>query len=99
RPLFSSLFPYTTLFRSLFLRGRPKLLARGCLISHSVAARDGANRPADVVVNVILQICEGDAHGPVRGGKAAAVEQYDAVVLGKRSEEHTSELQSRVDLV
>ena len=32
---------------------------------------------------MILQVCEGYAHRPIGSGKAAAVEQDDAVVLGQ----------------
>src|SRR5207244_6348504 len=58
-------------------------LACSCLISLPVSARDGAHRPADVVVDVILHVCEGYAHRHIGSGKAAAVEQDDAVVLGQ----------------
>src|SRR5213592_2554417 len=58
-------------------------LARSCLISLPVSARDGAHRPTDVVVDMILQVCERYAHRPIGSGKAAAVEQYDSVVLGQ----------------
>src|SRR4051794_27834833 len=58
-------------------------LTCSCLISLPVSARDGANSPADVVVDMILQVCEGYAHRPIGSGKAAAVEQDDAVVFGQ----------------
>src|SRR5436190_11798883 len=64
-------------------RGWRSSLACSCLISLPVSARDGAYRPTDVVVNVILQVCEGYAHRPIGSGKAAAVKQDDAVVLGQ----------------
>src|SRR5438105_9628329 len=60
RPPRSTLFPYTTLFRS----------DRGDRVRHSAVAQSDL--------------------GPAPAGSAAA---------GRRSEEHTSELQSRVDLV
>src|SRR6266550_8867971 len=58
-------------------------LAGGCLIGLPVAAGNGAHRPADIVVDVIIQVRERDAHRPVGRGKAAAVEQDDAVVFGQ----------------
>src|SRR5438094_10520880 len=64
-------------------RGWRGTLTCSCLISLPVSARDGADRPADVVVDVILQVCEGYAHRPIGSGKAAAVEQDDAVILGQ----------------
>src|SRR5690349_24074395 len=67
RPPRSTLFPYTTLFRSLVLRD----------------PNDRARRAAAVV-------CRRDA--PVG-------DVQRAVSPGRRSEEHTSELQSRRDLV
>src|SRR5438105_9689629 len=60
RPPRSTLFPYTTLFRSLLVDGLARSRRRSFL-------------------NLPLQICRGR--------------------FRKRSEEHTSELQSRVDLV
>src|SRR3712207_8178360 len=72
RPPRSTLFPYTTLFRSR-LRGR-------------------LEPPADAVL---------DRLGRVRLGEHLGEEELEeaAVVLEPRSEEHTSELQSRQYLV
>src|SRR5437773_3413510 len=64
----STLFPYTTLFRS-----------------HRV-------REAMTVLNI------GDDMGPL-GGANQVVEADETYVGGRRSEEHTSELQSHHDLV
>src|SRR5207249_6637983 len=66
-----------------FLSSRLAILVCGSLISLAVAARDGACRPADIVVDVIFQVCERYAHRPVRSGKAATIEQNDAVILGQ----------------
>src|SRR5207302_7877755 len=93
RPPRSTLFPYTTLFRS-----RP-----GVVVLAEAERRDGAGvagaapRPVD---------------GPVLGREGAEVEAGDVDGLGGvgqqvvavhehgvRSEEHTSELQSRENLV
>src|SRR5438105_10305973 len=68
RPPRSTLFPYTTLFRSR-VRLRPGV------------SGDGAGERA----------CRGDPGGGARAHGLAGA--------GVRSEEHTSELQSRVDLV
>src|SRR4051812_49463124 len=62
----STLFPYTTLFRSRELQLRPQPLGQAAV--------------------------RGDGAGPVAGGRQATHEVA-------RSEEHTSELQSHVNLV
>src|SRR2546421_3358362 len=77
RPPRSTLFPYTTLFRS-----RPHCLFRG-------AADEGSGHPAGV-------------RGPARRHSATRVAAGAGPDTGRccpRSEEHTSELQSRSDLV
>src|SRR2546428_9621931 len=80
RPPRSTLFPYTTLFRSYDLHERP--------------ARD--DHPAHVLRNVPWQprdlLGELTQLFPERRAPAACES-------GERSEEHTSELQSRSDLV
>src|SRR5207249_12243491 len=73
QPPISTLFPYTTLFRSSW-----KL---------SYRRRDGV-RP--------FVAPAGQARGPAPGAAAGADDQN---VVRLRSEEHTSELQSRFDLV
>src|SRR2546421_5497469 len=72
RPPRSTLFPYTTLFRSL------------CPERALAAAR-----------RVDEQIAGGEDPGPLAGVPLAVKD----VIVTKRSEEHTSELQSRSDLV
>src|SRR2546422_4964811 len=70
RPPRSTLFPYTTLFRSPALEG-------------------GAQRSLAVQLQELVQpvdVADPDLRAPVRE-------------LGERSEEHTSELQSRLHLV
>src|SRR3989449_8567930 len=79
RPPRSTLFPYTTLFRSVSRRGRGAV-GRGALRSRASAARRALGRRRDRVA----ARCWGDAGQ----GRAAP-----------RSEEHTSELQSRLHLV
>src|SRR3712207_8616955 len=86
RPPRSTLFPYTTLFRS-----SAKLLANGTKLT-SNPSRDGLviNLPAqapDLIASVIRVELKG------------VVADANAGKKGKRSEEHTSELQSRQYLV
>src|SRR5260370_28574244 len=70
RPPRSTLFPYTTLFRS---------------------PRQGHLRGGDHV--------HGDLVRPVDDGPQAVGEHHARVGSGRRSEEHTSELQSHLNLV
>src|SRR5690349_24106387 len=76
RPPRSTLFPYTTLFRSVCRVAAPP--------SATAARRDGCRREGRLVRRDVQR---GRAHLPA--GAAREV----------RSEEHTSELQSRRDLV
>src|SRR2546430_11836950 len=71
RPPRSTLFPYTTLFRSLAFNAQEEILARG--VVHFLI--HGADR------NTLARMWNGIRHP------------------GKRSEEHTSELQSQSNLV
>src|SRR3712207_8030078 len=77
RPPRSTLFPYTTLFRSLLPLGQP---------------------PGPVQREV-----EGHEHRAAGDGQPAVVEEFVVAAEGRRSdprsEEHTSELQSRQYLV
>src|SRR3712207_8947174 len=87
RPPRSTLFPYTTLFRSLNPFGRPfdSRQSSGCLLPVRAALRNG--RP--VVHNLVGP---GDRRSQVMRPLPAASHLV-------RSEEHTSELQSRQYLV
>src|SRR3712207_8075729 len=76
RPPRSTLFPYTTLFRSAEVDGHPALVRD-----------DVARHPAL------------DPHGVEALAVAAAVDVDLAGLVAGRSEEHTSELQSRQYLV
>src|SRR5687768_18241960 len=78
RPPRSTLFPYTTLFRSLLAQVRPP----------RPAGRRPVQRPAD----------RADGRRGRRGEKVAARTTRHALQR-LRSEEHTSELQSRLHLV
>src|SRR3989449_6531547 len=74
RPPRSTLFPYTTLFRSRLIEGRP--------VQHHEVRAARAHR-LDVGIQPVA-----DARHRACGGRVVA-----------RSEEHTSELQSRLHLV
>src|SRR5438270_8593304 len=72
RPPRSTLFPYTTLFRSL--------------------------QPDPVRLDGVVDLLDGDRERPeIEGARAQRVEGVH--VLQRRSEEHTSELQSQSNLV
>src|SRR2546429_3446057 len=80
RPPRSTLFPYTTLFRSLDLPiGDQFLVAAHREVDHRRVGLAGG----------------GDAQGGRDGAQHVAADGVDAA----RSEEHTSELQSRLHLV
>src|SRR3712207_7761387 len=81
RPPRSTLFPYTTLFRS-----------RGAVLGPEPRQLVGAERAAPL--EAVLQRRR---HGEVAGEAGALSEVRE--VAGPRSEEHTSELQSRQYLV
>src|SRR3712207_7618670 len=82
RPPRSTLFPYTTLFRSLVDAPDPFDLAEQPLHQPEVAAGDAGDRSQRLGVGVVV------------GGEAQP--KFGPFV---RSEEHTSELQSRQYLV
>src|SRR3712207_8154864 len=77
RPPRSTLFPYTTLFRSLATYGRAEVLA-------SIGASEGRVLAAEVIAPAMAAVH--DVSNP-------------EVAAAMRSEEHTSELQSRQYLV
>src|SRR3712207_8636902 len=85
RPPRSTLFPYTTLFRSQVHDGRAAELPRETA-GHGAASRDLVRHERVDVVNAIH----------LRGGGRRPVEAERG---HPRSEEHTSELQSRQYLV
>src|SRR2546428_10209758 len=78
RPPRSTLFPYTTLFRS---RGAQQLAYEQAVGPDTGGARDHAGKPLS------------------DEGRQRRLAEADANGLLVRSEEHTSELQSRSDLV
>src|SRR5690606_40604521 len=80
RPPISTLFPYTTLFRS------------DVRATERVPLLDRADR-------VVRQPEQGDLGAVHEGGGSALDEEVSEQADGLRSEEHTSELQSRENLV
>src|SRR2546422_1918510 len=83
RPPRSTLFPYTTLFRSI-----DEL--RDAVVRRAGDAHSGLDRPQHEVARVLV--------GARRAAVPGVVRDVDEKV-GARSEEHTSELQSRLHLV
>src|SRR2546429_6205765 len=90
RPPRSTLFPYTPLFRS---RERlADVLEEPPLGSVGLARRARARHSGDVVGGAARR-------APERLDMLHAVLPHDQARVGDRSEEHTSELQSRLHLV
>src|SRR3712207_7370543 len=89
RPPRSTLFPYTTLFRSTYLQPRvPQQLAQLALVLRRTARGHARVRDAAAL----------DQVDELRAA-AAGLAHVDAATEATRSEEHTSELQSRQYLV
>src|SRR3712207_7998986 len=86
RPPRSTLFPYTTLFRSI----SPQMEA--------VILKALAKDPSDRYPSAIAMLDDVDVESLPRSVKTAEVPRSGAI-RGRRSEEHTSELQSRQYLV
>src|SRR5204862_1625240 len=96
RPSVSTLFPYTTLFRSRGLM-RPNLAPTvvPCGDAMTVLAM---RRPVLLLVaGLALAGCSQST--PTRVDENAVPTNYKKEIIDLRSEEHTSELQSRRDLV
>src|SRR5690242_21625463 len=91
RPPNSTLFPYTTLFRSHGREAEP-VPGRCGQVRHHIVVRIPAAAPADLLSVLGRRECQLAVQGAgvLLPGPAAA---------GARSEEHTSELQSHVNLV
>src|SRR5206468_12265428 len=98
RPPHPPLFPYTTLFRSEVDGAAQLQLPRAGRLERLVAERQLHRRTAHHGKRLVLGVKGGaQAGGPVRCAQLQLVDAVDVEVL--RSEEHTSELQSRSDLV
>src|SRR3989441_2725162 len=88
RPPRSTLFPYTTLFRSLELpvhRGQPKRYILDCLHEHAAAFGPAIDALTEQVARQTVHLAQVAVRASIAGPK--------------RSEEHTSELQSLAYLV
>src|SRR2546430_14484035 len=96
RPPRSTLFPYTTLFRSPHEYRFPHVVgADGAGVVDAVGSEVRSVRPGDrVMINPGIPdySCE-----YCRAGEQSLCRRYG--ILGERSEEHTSELQSQSNLV
>src|SRR5207247_10198613 len=96
RGLRSTLFPYTTLFRSDILVGKVTPKGETELTAEERLLRAIFGEKAREVRDTSLKVPHGEK-GKVVSVKVFGRDQGDE--LPPRSEEHTSELQSRVDLV
>src|SRR5437868_9982868 len=90
RPPKSTLFPYTTLFRSWFyIRIEKSIASSGVFSEHEIFAADSIMNKKDIGAFAGFRMKKGDILRISIGTSFTSV----------RSEEHTSELQSRFDLV
>src|SRR3712207_9337381 len=96
RPPRSTLFPYTTLFRSTPGRGGAAAAGAGVGGRRALAGRSGGRAAA--APGRVPGGAAGGTAGPV-GPRPAGAGAADRVGRPGRSEEHTSELQSRQYLV
>src|SRR5699024_12683419 len=94
RPLCSTLFPYTTLFRSM---GVESFKTVHQLVSTVVGT---LRRDVDLIDVLRATFPGGSMTGAPKERTLSIIDaQRDRAVYIRRSEEHTSELQSRFDLV
>src|SRR5690606_41295090 len=94
RPLCSTLFPYTTLFRS-----HHRDPAQFTAVADDRRAREAERRLADQQHHGLLTGGVKLGAPAVRGPRSREAACIDREQGGERSEEHTSELQSRENLV
>src|SRR5690625_5381145 len=80
-----TLFPYTTLFRSFRVPSADQKIKLGRLAARSRSGRQGLWKPARQFVDQCPE--------------ASSRKLFDCETIRQRSEEHTSELQSRGHLV
>src|SRR5690242_21105965 len=90
RPPRSTLFPYTTLFRSEMITRRMPLADILVMIARWVEAQSESGLIAS------LHLLDGERRHLLRGAAPSLPDAYNDAI---RSEEHTSELQSHVNLV
>src|SRR2546425_2495470 len=97
RPPRSTLFPYTTLFRSLTANGCEVVVPDGQVCCGALAAHAGVRDVARQLARTNLDVFRGkdfDAVVTNSAGCGSTLKEYE-----RRSEEHTSELQSLAYLV
>src|SRR5207249_11469083 len=93
-PLISTRFPYTTLFRSLFDDVFVEIQGKHFVLGQRTSAEE-----AGVAIE-LLDLGQLGRQQVAPGIKEPLQSRLDGLILGQlRSEEHTSELQSRFDLV
>src|SRR5204863_725587 len=94
-PPLPTLFPYTTLFRSLLASSLARRIPRFFVRGGRAARRPipGPRAPSETTTAAAAESCT--ANAPV----ASPTLLYSYLRATMRSEEHTSELQSRRDLV
>src|SRR2546422_4089326 len=92
RPPRSTLFPYTTLFRSIKIGALPNASVKGQLEKIWLKAHKQEQATVFPIEIVLTEV----AGATLRAGYSANAE---VIISRRRSEEHTSELQSRLHLV
>src|SRR3712207_8755199 len=94
RPPISTLYPYTTLFRSRDARRRGSSVGFGlaCLVRAILNLDTGDVRTAEADAARGVGLC-------AEAGVLSALPQGIATLASARSEEHTSELQTRQNIV
>src|SRR3712207_8635173 len=95
RPPRSTLFPYTTLFRSRMDAGGPASIAG----AEASELPDGGRGTVDTNIGKVLGRKTPDHTGGTIGGDVGIRALPGSADAADRSEEHTSELQSRQYLV
>src|SRR5690606_40482399 len=93
----STLFPYTTLFRSFEVQNDSKLNHAYCILHTSLSSEICIDRAHQVGAHEALEKFNATEliEAMLRGAKAIETQRQASL----RSEEHTSELQSRENLV
>src|SRR5256885_11363422 len=94
RPPRSTLFPYTTLFRSVLDKPVDGVPGIGCMID-----RRGVLRAAHGAIDDVIPLGAMLAAHVLHDAQVAAFQDHVERVVIARSEEHTSELQSPCNLV
>src|SRR5690606_40094546 len=94
RPSMSSLFPYTTLFRSI---GYLSFCSSGALLGSDICCNLGVSAPGSCPESGANR--SGRSQMAARALSRGTQQVHDVGAFDVRSEEHTSELQSRENLV